>query len=353
VLIYIKFVYYISKVFQNSPYIVVGNKIDKVKNFVNLHEFFNVDIVYASMLTGEGLERIMVLIKRNFKPQSRITVLGVVNSGKTSLISRLTRLKLEIGELPGTTLEFKEYPYDSYTLIDSVGWLTDINKPLMISIDLKGCNTMEEKIERIFREEIKGIDNTLEAALPGIKEVDNILKDSIDKGSKLIAVGAGASGLVAMAFASHARETGIPALGFTNSLLHALPVSFAKGTGEEEEGLAEYIAQVINPRDVVVGISVSGGTGFVYRTLELAKGKGAITVAITENPDTPFGKFADYVIKINAKPEGPLASKTMTAELVVCHAIILTLADERGISANDAFNFMMPHRIPTRKPGVK
>ena len=338
---------------KGLPYFVVGNKLDLVEDFKDLQEVFNVDIVYASMLTGEGLERIKKLIKKNFKPSSRIAVLGIFNSGKTSLISRLTGLELKIGALPGTTMEFNEYPYDSYTLIDSTGWLSDINKPLVVSIDLSGCSSIDEKIERIFNEEIKGLENTLKTALSGTKKVANVLKDAVEKGNKLVAVGAGASGLVAMEFASLALETGVPAMVFTNNLAHAQPVSFEKGTGEEEAGLSKYMTQVINPGDVVIGISVSGGTGFVNYTLELAQKKGAITVSITENPDSPLGESSDYVIKSDAKPEGPSASKTMVAHMAIAHAIVLTLADERGISADESIRHMIPEKIETKRGGVK
>lgn len=347
------------KVFEEAmkekelPYFVVGNKLDLVKDFKDLHEFFDVDVAYTSMLTGKGLGKIKELIKKNFKSSDRILVAGIFNSGKTSLISRLTSLELKTGDLPGTTMEFKEYPYDNYTLIDSIGWLADINKPLMISIDFSGCDSIEEKIERVFNEEVTGLEKTLKVALSDIKRVVSVLKRAVDEGNKLITVGAGASGLVAMQLASQGLETGVPAVVFTNDLLWAEPVSFTKGTGEEEAGLSKYIAQVIYPGDVVIGVSVSGGTGFVYHTLKLAKEKRAITVAITENPDTPLGKFADYVIKSSAKPEGPSASKTMTAHLAIAHAIILTLADERGVSANESIKYMLGEWVETKRGGVK
>ena len=338
---------------KGLPYFLVGNKLDLIKDFKDLQDLFNVDIVYASMLTGEGLGRIEELIKKNFKPSSRIVVLGIFNSGKTSLISRLTGLELRTGELPGTTMEFIDYPYDSYILIDSIGWLTDINKPLMVSVDLSGCGSIEEKIERIFNEEIKGLENTSKIALSDTKKVVNVLKDAAEKGNKLVTVGAGASGLVAMEFASLALETAVPAVVFTNNLVHAQPVSFVKGIGEEEAGLSKYITQVVNSGDIVIGISVSGGTGFVYYALELAQKKGAITVSITENPDSPLGKSSDYVIKSDVKPEGPSASKTMVAHMAIAHAIVLTLADERGITADESIRHMTQEKVETKRGGVK
>jgi D-arabinose 5-phosphate isomerase GutQ len=109
----------------------------------------------------------------------------------------------------------------------------------------------------------------------------------------------------------------------------------------------------VNEGDVMIGVSASGGTGFVYDALERAQEKGAVTVAITENIDTPLGQAADYVIKSNAKPEGPSSSKIQAAHLAIGHALLLTLADERGVTADQSVNYMLPERVPTKKMGIK
>lgn len=85
-----------------------------------------------------------------------MAILGVFNSGKTSLISRLTGRDLAISNLPGTTLEFTPYDYQGYTLIDTVGQLIDVSKPLMVSIDLSGCETRADKIARVLRQDAEG-----------------------------------------------------------------------------------------------------------------------------------------------------------------------------------------------------
>jgi len=148
-------------------------------------------------------------------------------------------------------------------------------------------------------------------------------------------------------------ETGLPILVFTNNLTQAQPVSFSKGTCEEEAALSRYIDFTVNREDIVIGISASGGTGFVYHALEKAQNKQAITVSITENPDTPMGKFSDYIIKSHAKPEGPSSSKIQSAHLAIGHALILALADERNISADDSVSYMLPEKVLTKKMGIK
>lgn len=336
-------------------YLVIANKVDLVDNdrVAQTRDALGIDLLPTSMLTGEGLDELKAQIANSFVSGDRIAVLGVFNSGKTSMISRLTGLNLEIGDLPGTTLEFTEYSYDSYVLIDTVGQVIDINKPLMVSVDFSDCATLEEKIARVLRQDAEGILATLEIAVPRIAAVVEVLKKQIASGHKIVVTGAGASALVAMEMGGQGVETGVPIMVFTNNFGDAQPISFSKGTGEEEMALARYMTLALNEGDVMIGISASGGTGFVYDALRRAGEKGAITVAITENIDTPLGKAAEYVIKSNAKPEGPSSSKIQAAHLAIGHALLLSLADERGITADQSIGFMLPEVVPTKKMGIK
>lgn len=340
---------------KKLPLLVVGNKLDLVKpqKIKKLEKQLKLKIVPASLLKNIGVNKIIKEIKSRFPPKSRIVVLGVFNSGKTSLIAKLTGLPLKIGDLPGTTLNFTEYKYGDYTLIDTVGQIIDISKPLMVSVDLSDCQTIEEKAARCLRQDAEGILASLETAIEGLKKAIPIIKKQIEKGNKIIVTGAGASALVAEEIAGQGWETGVPVIPITNNLASAQPISFSKGTAEEEGGLARYIAALTQKGDVIIGISASGGTGFVYEALRLAKKKGALAIAITENIDTPLGKNADLIIKSNAKPEGPSSSKIQAAHLAIGHALILTLASERGISAEQSIEFMLEETIKTKKMGIK
>ena len=337
------------------PFFAVANKMDLAEDarLSKVQEELGLSLLPASMITMQGMEEIRAQFPQTFAPKDRIAVLGVFNSGKTSLISNLTGLDLAIGNLPGTTLEFTAHDYHHYVLIDTVGQIIDINKPLMVSIDLSDCVTTHDKIARVLRQDAEGILATLEVAVPSIEKVVRVLRKRIEAGNKIVVTGAGASALVAMEMAGQGLETGVPIMVFTNNLGDMQPVSFAKGAGEEEMGLSKYMTMAINRGDVMIGISASGGTGFVYDALERAGSEGAITVAITENIDTPLGQAADHVIKSNAKPEGPSSSKIQAAHLAIGHALLLTLADERGVTADESVNFMLPEVVPTKKMGIK
>ncbi|NMB92283.1 MAG: SIS domain-containing protein [Parcubacteria group bacterium] len=341
------------------PFFAVANKIDllpkktRKAKLKEIEKELGFKLIPAAIISATGLKDIMFQINKHFKKGSRIAILGVFNSGKTSLIARLTKLNLKIGDLPGTTLEFTEYHWQGYTLIDTVGQVIDVNKPLMVSIDFSGCKTLSDKIKRVLTQDAEGILATSEIAVPQIEKVVKVIKKQVALGYKIITTGAGASALVALEIAGQGLETGLPIVVITNNLSQAQPISFAKGVCEEEAGLSRYINFIVNKGDVVIGISASGGTGFVYDALKLARKKKAITIAITENPDTPLGKNADYIIKSNAKPEGPSSSKIQVAHLAIGHALILSLADERGINADNSIFYMLPEKVATKKMGIK
>jgi len=69
---------------------------------------------------------------------------------------------------------------------------------------------------------------------------------------------------------------------------------------------------------LVVGISQSGQSPDIVSVLEEGRKQGSPTLAITNEPDSPLAKTADWVIDIQAGVEAAVAAtKTYTAELMV------------------------------------
>jgi glucosamine--fructose-6-phosphate aminotransferase (isomerizing) len=69
-------------------------------------------------------------------------------------------------------------------------------------------------------------------------------------------------------------------------------------------------------QDLVIGISQSGEAADAIAVLEAANASGAITVAITNNIDSPLAKTAKYHLNCNAGLEKSVAAtKTFTAQL--------------------------------------
>lgn len=82
---------------------------------------------------------------------------------------------------------------------------------------------------------------------------------------------------------------------------------------------------------LVVGISQSGQSPDIVTVLVEAHRQGRPTLAITNLPDSPLGRAADYVIDIQAGVEAAVAAtKTYTAELLAIAMLSVALRPESG-----------------------
>ena len=343
---------YFQEAISDIPHFLVLNKVDTVSvvKAQEILEELNESVVETSLTEKRGLSGVRQGIAK--LPKGDVAVLGIFNSGKTSLINALTGELNPTGDIPGTTLEVTHHNYMNWRLLDTIGDVWDTNVPLMFSIDLRGCKTPEEKIEKVLSDEIVGLQETLRGVISPCAQAVWELKKRIENGAKIVVCGAGASALVALEMAGQGQETGVPIIPITNNLAQAQPISFSKGIAEDETALARFAYMLIEEGDVAIGISASGGTGFVYEFLRLAQSK-ALTIAITENADTPLGHYANIILKSEAKPEGPSSSRIQLAHLAIGHALMITLADERGIDAETSINYMLPEPLDNKKLGIK
>jgi glucosamine--fructose-6-phosphate aminotransferase (isomerizing) len=78
---------------------------------------------------------------------------------------------------------------------------------------------------------------------------------------------------------------------------------------------------------LVVGISQSGRSPDILAVVEEARRQGALTVALTNDTDSPIAEMADHVVDLRAGPErATAATKTYTTELLAA-ALLSTALD--------------------------
>jgi N-acetylmuramic acid 6-phosphate etherase len=80
---------------------------------------------------------------------------------------------------------------------------------------------------------------------------------------------------------------------------------------EDETGEAKTLVQRcgIDPRDVLIAVAASGTTPFTLACLREAKHRGALTIAIANNPQTPLLAEAEHPVWLDTGPE-PIAGST-------------------------------------------
>lgn len=80
---------------------------------------------------------------------------------------------------------------------------------------------------------------------------------------------------------------------------------------------------------LVVGVSQSGQSPDIVAVMEEGRNQGCLTVAITNEPDSPLANAADFVLDIQAGPEKAVAAtKTYTTELTVIAMLSAALAGD-------------------------
>src|SRR6266540_1524099 len=79
---------------------------------------------------------------------------------------------------------------------------------------------------------------------------------------------------------------------------------------------------------LVIGVSQSGQSPDIVSVLEEGRKQGCLTLAITNSPDSPLAKAAEFVLDIQAGPEKAVAAtKTYTGELMAIAMISAALND--------------------------
>jgi len=158
---------------------------------------------------------------------------------------------------------------------------------------------------------------SLRPALPSIAAAANGLAERLNKGGRLIYVGAGASGFLA---AADAMEIG-PTFGWPDDRIHVLLAGGAemkpglKGDVEDHDdrGRAEAEALNLGKNDAMIAVAASGTTRYTLAALEIAKRGGTLTISIANNPGAPMLGIADHPILLETGAEIISGSTRMNA----------------------------------------
>ena len=157
----------------------------------------------------------------------------------------------------------------------------------------------------------------VDAALGDIAAAAGLAADALSSGGRLVYVGAGSSGLMAMADALELPGT----YGISRDRIVILLAGGAAsledlaGGYEDDRALALKDASTadIGPGDCVIAVSASGSTPYVLEIAAHAKAKGARLVAMANNPGAALFQGADAAILLQTPPEVISGSTRMGA----------------------------------------
>jgi len=173
------------------------------------------------------------------------------------------------------------------------------------------------EILKLINEEDKKIAYCVEKAIPDISKAVELVVEAFNKGGRLIYVGAGTSGRLAIADASECHPTfGVPVEMVTAIMAggdKAIRVPTEANEDNEEQGRIDIRNLNCCEKDVVMGIAASGRTPYVIGALKEARELGAKTISLANNPNSEIGKIAECKIEVVTGPEVIMGSTRMKA----------------------------------------
>lgn len=169
---------------------------------------------------------------------------------------------------------------------------------------------LETILKKVFSANIRAMEATLNVL--SIKELERAIS-AILSARQLQIYGVGGSGPVALDAQHKFMKTGIPTVAYIDSHMQAMSAS------------------ILEPNDVVIGISASGSSKDIIDALTLAKKRGATTIGITHYAKTPMDKVLDIKLSVSSEETFYRTESTSAriAQLSIIDALYIGVALRR------------------------
>ena len=141
--------------------------------------------------------------------------------------------------------------------------------------------------------------------------------ERLERGGRLVYVGAGTAGRLGVLDASEARPTFNVPPGQVVAVLAGGMAAFSDPVEDAEDDAAAAVVALeslgVTAADAVVGISASGQTPYVLAAIDWARSRGALTVGVACNLGAPLSADADVAIELPVGPEFIAGSTRLNA----------------------------------------
>lgn len=175
------------------------------------------------------------------------------------------------------------------------------------------------------------------AAINPLERAAVAIAQRLHQGGRIVYVGAGTSGRIAVQDGAELpptfdwprdRVVFIVAGG-----MGALVQSVEGAEDNREAAIWAIEDEAIGPEDSVIGLAASGATPFTVAAIQAARQRGALTVGIANNEDSPLLHAADYPILLDTGPEvvaGSTRLKAGTAQKIALNLISTVVMIQLG-----------------------
>ncbi|WP_434145708.1 N-acetylmuramic acid 6-phosphate etherase [Photobacterium leiognathi] len=153
---------------------------------------------------------------------------------------------------------------------------------------------------KVINQEDQKVALAVEAIIPEIAKVVDLIAEAFQSGGRLIYTGAGTSGRLGILDASECPPTYGSNPDLVIGLIAGGHKAILKAVENAEDNVelgATDLQQIgFNHKDVLVGIAASGRTPYVIGSMNYAKSVGAKVAALSCNANSPMAEIADINI---------------------------------------------------------
>ncbi len=193
-------------------------------------------------------------------------------------------------------------------------------------------------------------------AIPQLERVVQSAREALAGGGRVIYVGAGTSGRLAVADAAECSPTfGVDPGSFTGVMAGGMQ-AFRDEAGEAEDGAMEGRRAIaglgVGAGDLVVGVSASGATPFTLAAQLEARERGAITACVVNTADSEMAGTVDLPVEVITGAEiisGSTRLKAGTAQKMVLNMISTATLAGLGYVHGSLMVGMQPHNRKLRE----
>ncbi len=180
----------------------------------------------------------------------------------------------------------------------------------------------------LFRREDARVIDALAAAREDLARLVDLVGDRLARGGRLIYVGAGTSGRLAVLDAAECVPTYCTPPELVQALIAggegAIIHSVEGAEDDADQGRADLLALNVSEKDAVIGIAASGRTPYALGALQAANEVGALTVAIVCSTPSVMLDAAHIKIAALTGPEvvtGSTRLKAGTAQKMIMNML--------------------------------
>jgi N-acetylmuramic acid 6-phosphate etherase len=180
---------------------------------------------------------------------------------------------------------------------------------------------------RLMNDQDATVASAVRLALPQIARAIDIVADGLRHGGRLIYVGAGTSGRLGALDASEIPPTFNTHPRTVQFIMAGGPKALGSSTEASEDDTRLAISEIKKRKpgkhDIVLGIATSGRTPFTIAAVEYARRRGAHTIALTCNRNSPLERAADFAVVTAVGPEVLAGSSRLKAG--TAHKMVLNM----------------------------